>query len=316
MILEAVPKIRIPYVCEHDVDMLFLEELVATPGFLEWLLAHVALAEGAELLSAACSVSTSTGESDLEIVVRSAGKTIGVLIENKLDAILQPEQAHRYQQRAGYYVNKGSCDACVTLIIAPRKYFADDEDTKKFDFRICLENIRKWFDGPDIPKARKQYIQALLDKALEKGCVGWRLVPDRTVTEFWRKYWEIADRVAPELQMPKPPDRPSGSTFVYFKPHDLPSNIQLIHKWAPGYLDLQFAGMGDRTALLQGQYKKRLGKGMAISRAARSGVIRIRVPEIGMTMPFDAAEPLIRMALKSALRLLRWYRRVNRNSMR
>ena len=230
MITHNTPRIDISYICEHDIDVLFLEELVASHSFLRWFATQLKISGPVQLLSAAFSVSTSTGESDLELYVKAGNKAVGILVEDKLDAILQPRQADRYRERAENYIANGKCSECVTVIVAPHQYFADRNDTKGFDIRICMEDILRWFSNSRTGKRRKYYIIAFLKTAIEKGCMGWRLVPDQAVTEFWRQYWELAFSLAPQLQMPRPSDKPSGSTFVYFRPHDLPQNTQLVHK--------------------------------------------------------------------------------------
>ena len=315
MITNKTPRIDIPYICEHDIDVLFLEELVASHSFLRWFTTQLKISGPVQLLSAAFSVSTSTGESDLELYVKSGNKSVGILVEDKLDAILQPHQADRYRERAENYIANGKCSKCITVIVAPRKYFADRNDTKSFDIRICMEDILRWFSSSRTSKRRKHYIIAFLKTAIEKGCVGWKLVPDQAVTEFWRLYSELAFSLAPQLQMPRPSDKPSGSTFVYFRPHDLSQNTQLVHKLSYGFIDLQFGGMGDKTAELIRQYGKQLGPGMYIDRAGKSGVIRIRVHEVDVTRPFSASEQYLRNALQEACRLLEWFRCVREKGL-
>lgn len=69
--------------------------------------------------------------------------------------------------------------------------------------------------------------------------------------------------------------------------------------------------MGDKTAELMRRYGQQLEEGMHIDRAYKSGVIRIRIPEIDVTKPFSDSEVAIRKALQEATRLLEWYRRVS-----
>ena len=153
-----MPEIKIPYVCEHDIDLFLLEEFAASSSFLIWFTAQIGVAEPVQLLSVAYSVSTPTGESDLELFIKKGSIIIGILIENKLDANLQPRQAERYCERAEDYVEKGKCSECVTVILAPGNYFADTKETKGYKFRIDLEAMLQWFENSDEHKNRKETI--------------------------------------------------------------------------------------------------------------------------------------------------------------
>ena len=123
---------------ERDIDLLLLEEIVATAGFREWFLAQLGYGPVNRLVRAARSVNTSTGESDLELTLRDRGQVTRVLIENKIDAPLQPHQAGRYKDRAASYVSSGDCDAAVTVLVAPACYVAG---VTGFDHILTYETI-------------------------------------------------------------------------------------------------------------------------------------------------------------------------------
>jgi hypothetical protein len=159
---------------------------------------------------------------------------------------------------------------------------------------------------------RRESKIAILDSALEYGTVGWKLIPDEKVTEFWRLYWELADFLAPELRMPKPTVKPTTSFFIYFRPVSLPKNVSLIHKVCYGNVDLQFSGMANRLGELEQRYENLLESDMQIEPASKSAVIRIRVPEIDMMTDFSNSREGVRKALKAALRLLVWYKQVEK----
>jgi len=304
-----VPKVRIPHICEHDIDLLLLEEFVASPDFLSWFSEQVGIRETVELQLAACSVATPTGESDLELHVIVGTKWAGYLIENKLAAPLQERQAERYHERAESYISKGRCEGCITVIVGPRDYFGGKNKKLGFDYRIDLEDILAWFENHYKLENRKQYIVPLLRTAIDQGCMGWTLVPDPAVTAFWQEYWEMASKLAPELRLPKPSEKPATSNFIYFRPLGLPKNTCLVHKVNYGYIDLQFGSMGEKTAELKKKYGRRLETGMRIDQAGKSGVIRIQVPAVDVRKPFTASESSIRKALQEATRLMRWFKR-------
>ncbi|MCJ7588349.1 MAG: hypothetical protein MUQ00_10680 [Candidatus Aminicenantes bacterium] len=303
---------NIPWVTERDIDMLLLEEFSSSPDFLKWFLAQIEISGQTSLISTACTVVTSTGESDLEITVKCDDKIFKILIEDKIGAPLQPRQPDRYRDRAKAYLHEGKCSAVKTVLIAPSNYFKKTADRLGFDYVVGHESIREWFDKAKDMGNRRLCKIAILDSALKYGTIGWKLVPNEKVTEFWRLYWELADFLAPELKMPKPRDRPATSFFIYFKPVSLTKNVSLVHKVCYGNVDLQFSGMGNRIGELEQRFGNLLDNDMQIEPASKSAVIRIRVPEIDMMADFSNSKEAVRKALRTAVRLLDWYKRVEK----
>lgn len=165
-----------------------------------------------------------------------------VLLENKIDANLQPRQPERYRERAIRYVREGQCTACVTVLVAPQAYCGEKPQVLGFDHVIPYEDILEWFDRAEHLGRRRQTKIALLRRALARGSAGWKLVPDETVTEFWRRYWALARTLAPEPGMPRPEVKPAASNFIYFKPAGLANGVSLVHKLPYGNVDIQLAG--------------------------------------------------------------------------
>ena len=302
--------VEITGVCERDVDLLLLEEFVASEAFVSWFAAKIGLSAG-RLAGCARSVTSSTGESDLDLTLDVGDHIVKVLIENKVDAMFQPRQPERYRERAASYVRNGTCETAITVIIAPSAYFPDETETFGFDHRLTHEVILAWFEGSDDtlgPRAR--YKSALLTGAINRGGAGWQLIPDEAATDFWYRYWNEAKTIAADLRMPRPSAKPAGSGFIRIKPLGLPRGVQLLHKVRYGNVDLQFAGKGDRVAELEAQYGAQLPSDARIEQAAQSAVVRRTVPLIDMSAPFVECQEAVRSSLKAALELLAWYRRV------
>ena len=300
-------EIRIPYVIERDVDLLLLEELVASPRFQAWLLSRVGVEVTAHLVEAHHSVNTLNGESDLELTFQTSSGLIKILIENKVGAAFQPNQPERYQERARQYMASGEFQAVRTAITAPRNYFGDEDLTFGFDASVTYEDVLAWFEQTDTG-ARKTYKLAILRGAIERGRFGWKLIPHPGVSNFWRAYWDLCEQLAPQLLMPIPKaEIPADSHFIVFKPAGLPADVSLLHKVAFGHVDLQFSGMGDKLTEMERLYRSSLEPSMRIEKAVKSAVIRIRVEPLYMTTPFADAEPSIRKAIQAAEQLLGWY---------
>lgn len=300
--------IRVPDVCERDIDLLLLEEFVASPGFRAWFLAQIGGDRKASLAEACRSVKTMNGESDLELTFDGSAGLVKILIENKVDAAFQPNQPQRYAERAEGYRDQAIYREVLTVLIAPEVYFGDESTAFGFDAKVTYEEILGWYEQAQLG-ARKDYKLAMLRSAIDRGRLGWKLVPHRGVSEFWRAYWELCEEVAPILSMPAPKrEIPADSHFIRFRPAHLPANVSLYHKVSYGHVDLQFAGMGDRLAEMEQSYRPSLLPAMRIEKAAKSAVVRVRVPPVDMTKAsFSSVQDAARQGIEAAVLLLEWY---------
>ena len=137
--------IHVPDVCERDIDLLLLEEFVASENFRAWFLSQLGINEIVSLVDAARSVTTASGESDLEFTVKGLEGNIRVLVENKVDAAFQPRQAERYAERADDYLQNMDFAQVITVLVAPEVYFSDDDDDGGFNYQINYEQVLEWF---------------------------------------------------------------------------------------------------------------------------------------------------------------------------
>lgn len=293
-------------VTERDVDLLLVEEFMASPKFLSWFLCQLGLDAGGILSGISHSVNTANGESDVEVDIQYEGMLVKVLIENKIDAPLQPRQAERYADRAAQYVKDRTCLKAITVLAAPADYSGGNAETAGFDKRISYERFVEWFTNAEELGNRRIYKKALLTSAIERGSSGWTLVPNEKTTSFWQSYWSMAERFAKDLRMPRPTKKPATSSFIFFQPIGLDPNVRLIHKVPYGKVDLQFAGLGDQLETIENEYRTKLDHDMTIVKASKSGAIRIDVPELNIQDKLS--ESRARKGLEAALRLLRLYR--------
>jgi len=301
-------------VCERDIDLLLLEEFVASPDFVEWFARAAGLDWPGELrlVRAGRGVTQSMGESDLELVVAAAADFRAVLlVENKIDASFQPDQAARYHQRARDYVDRGAARACRTVLVAPHRYLGGQPADKGFDAWLSYEQIGRWLEDVDLHGRRRRFRRYLLAEAVTKATHGYQPEADAAVTAFWHDYWRLATVEAPGLGVPDPCGRPATSSFVYMHPGDLPPGVRLVHKLAHGRVDLQFAGLGRRLAELHRRYGPLLAEGLSIRRAGESAVIRRPVPPLNPGAPFAPQTAAARTGLHAASELLSWFREVS-----
>jgi hypothetical protein len=297
--------VQVRGITERDIDLLLLEQLVLDSSFRDGFLAEVGLASCGRLTAAARSVNTTTGESDLELTLVEGQRVTKVLVENKVDALLQPRQAERYAERAAAYRAAGDCDQVVTVLVAPESYAGA---AAGFDRTVTYESVRRLLGGEEADD-RARYKHFLLREAIERCASGWVLVPDEAATAFWLRYWELSKTVAPQLNMRRPEEKPATSNFIYFWPTALARGVALIHKVPYGDVDLQFEGKATRAASFESKHGGHLRPGMHIERANKSLVVRMQVPRIVLKAPFEQSEAAVRQALDAAAQLLKWYTR-------
>lgn len=304
-------RISIAGVSERDIDLLLLEEFQSSRAFRQWFAAQV-LGKArrlGELISAQRSVTHSAGEIDLEIVLSDeSGREVRILIENKVNAGFQPQQAERYRKRGESYVSRKAGAEYHTVIIAPSRYFGDTASTKGFDKRITYEAVLDWFTHAHELGARRAYKTTLLKSAIEKGTLGYQPEEDKPVTNFWRAYWRFARDHAPELEMKEPKQKPSRAGFIHFFPRSLPRGIEIHHKFKKGRVDMQVKGFGNRLNELHRSLHRHLRRNMTLKQAGKSGAIRVEVPALDPNRPFEEQLPQAQIGLRAAMDLLHWFR--------
>lgn len=303
--------IAISGVSERDIDLMLLEEFRASPSFRSWFVAQT-LGSGwkvRDCVHAERSVTHSTGESDLEIDLAVKGtQVIRFMIENKVNAGLQPQQAQRYLERGREYLKNGTCSAFHTIIVAPSRYFGESSISKGFEYRVTYEQILDWFRQATELGERRHYKIALLSSAIDKGTLGYQPEEDASVTTFWQEYWQLALARAPHLEMKKPDVKPSGSGFVLFShPRGFSRNANIVHKLKFGYVDLQLRGLGNQLNAARSNFRGVLEDGMSIEQAAKSAAIRIQVPKVRADHGISNQYEQVCAGIDTAERLRVWY---------
>ena len=296
----------IAYVNERDMDMLLAEEFSVSPDFAAWFLGQTKFSStGAHVTAVYVSKADSTGESDLEIVYEKAGgERIAVLIEDKIDAVLQPEQEARYRQRADAEKARGEFSDYEVILCSPQKYYdAHQDEVSTFDAFVSYEAITGFLKSLSDP--RSAYKASLVSTAIEKSTGGWVRVDDPETNEFWRAAYKIANDEFPELEM-REPRYTKGSSWICFRPKDMPATMRLELKCHLGNADLTFYNTAFPSFL---EKLPPLDAGMSPHQAGKSSVIRIKVEPFEVSAPDEAALAKVRGAFESSRRLINFYRR-------
>lgn len=299
--------ISISGVCERDMDLFLIEELVADCNLVAWLFKRCGLEEPfQETLHFTHSAVGSNGESDVEIQARvTDGRNVIVLVENKVAASFQPRQAERYRERAEDYCRNGKAHISVTLLFAPESYIGGDSHLHGFDVALSYEELHDWICRREEHGARSRYKEMLIRAAIEKSGRGSSIL-DGAVTSFQRYYRQVVCSLEPDLRMNERKGNPSGSTFIQFRSSGLLKGLSIVHKLDAGYVDLQFTKWGRREHELRALTTLYRDSDMTVDNATKSAAIRLRVSPLRVAQSPTEQLDAISEGIRAAGRLQRW----------
>ena len=278
--------IPVEAVQERDIDLLLLEEIISNAEFRKWLIELFGLEEEKIFEGAWHSLTQGgLGESDLAIIYKSETNKHLLLLENKINAGMQPDQAKRYKLRGENYKENGECNIFYTVLIAPEVYL---DKVVEFDFKLSYEQISDWFSSQG--GLRFNYKSQILQIAIEKQRRGYRSIPDEDATNFWTDYYNYASINHANLNMVKPPAKvPKGSDFVVFNPINIgvKGTGSFMHKLKAGNIDFQINSAAAKFEEMQLKLKGELLPNMEIVKAKKTLLIRLKMKSIDNTGSFQ-----------------------------
>ncbi len=281
-------KCKFSDVSERDMDLLFLEEFASSPEFLNIFLSKVGL-ENADIIEVEQSkVDMEYGESDMTLIVEKDGKKYGVLIENKIDAIAMPNQCGRYDERGKIGIKNNDYIKFFVFILAPSEYLSANDESKKYPHRVSYEECLEYFKSKT--DARSSFKAQHIEQAINKQKHGYQVVEHSNVTDFWDKYITYKEQNYPQLWLvSKRGPKGRYSSWPHF--NVAVDNMFIYHKAELGFVDLTISGMGDKISqlemLLPTVIGNLSGKGITLVKTGKSAALRIVVPVINFTEPFE-----------------------------
>ena len=294
-------------VAERDIDFLMLEELSCSEAFRSWF---ASLTFGTptygEPLGAWHSVSESNlGESDLMFLMATPdGERIAFLIENKINAPAQEQQAERYRLRGKKGVSDGHWEDFQTCIIAPRRYLTAVTDAQDYDCAIAYEQILAFFASRKSTDPRFAYRANIVQEAIEQNRRGHRSEVDPVMTQFVDDYWAAFHEEFAELKMQKPKPRARGHDWIVFTPTGFPDDMRIIHQLLSGKIKLYFDGMADELEQVSDKYAPYLPNQTRIEPAGKSASIVIQGPAADpFSMTFSEQAESMAECIQAARRL-------------
>jgi hypothetical protein len=314
---EFMPIFR--YASERDVDVLIVEELIASRSFVEAVLA-VAFKQVDRSKISSWDVKHSTSrlmsrrEIDIRLIAATMkGERICLLIENKLDESEQPGQAESYQAEAIELRTNQSFDLVATCLICPDSYAEKNSGfAQKFDFVLSYETLRSHFQGRLVNDraldeelvSRLAHRISLLDQAIEKQRRGYTQIVLPEKAGFNSKYVALLKSVAPLCrpgnQMLRGDGAPAESVSMLFDAlgtfREVPDSFRprrFSHEFGRGqehranYVAVTFAKWGGFLR----QFKSELEKDLASTPYELIGRVTSSRPSPGLVL-FERTNPV------------------------
>jgi len=289
---------------ERDVDLLLAEEFEVNEAFADAVIGHTRFAgRRLRVIETSVSLATPAGESDLVVVLAdSAGERVGLLIEDKIDAVFQPDQAKRYALRARDHQKEERFGEWQVLLLAPQAYLGRLRPEDGFPHTIAYESLakilRKQGDRRAIWRAE------FLEKAADRRATAWRPTPDAATDAFWDAVWSLASSRYPRLEMSRPRFS-KDNDWLELRPGTFkgrPRRPYIQVKGAQGAVDLTFE-RSDPAWLAQA-VAGLLDSDMKVTAAGKSAVVRLEMRPFRVAEGFEQAEAAVTDALGAAERLL------------
>ncbi|MCK1485578.1 hypothetical protein IVB25_23515 [Bradyrhizobium sp. 193] len=229
---------------------------------------------------------------------------LALLIENKITAAAQPQQADRYRKRGATGVSQGLWDRYLTVLVAPASYIAAGHG---YDNAVPLETIKEWIPTSD--QKRRAIKHAILDAAIAKRNATGIQIVDPVMTNFRRLYFEYVQdfnrRTGSDFLMSPPRPAWFDDTWFKFREPSMPLLAEFRHLSRTGNIGLDLKGvqlgsLGLLQPLLEdGMYLEPVG------RKKQNASIKKMVGAIRSFEDFEAEKDKVEAALVFAQRITR-----------
>jgi hypothetical protein len=175
---------------ERDVDMFMAEELRVNPEFGRWILGHFKVADRVVFPATSSNVSVVEDSSEADVVATFntlSGSRHRLFVENKIDAMLMPEQLERYVRRAEGEVRRGLIESYSVLFFTPSAYLQSriPEGVVQISFEAATAALRAQSLG-----LRSEYKASLLEKALPLRTPSARDAQVALTDPYIKNWWD------------------------------------------------------------------------------------------------------------------------------
>lgn len=322
---------------ERDIDLLLVEELYASPSFVGWLAVEGGIAGEVESSTVLHSKRRTRNRREIDIFVElclCGGRRAALLIENKLDATEQPDQAESYREELERIADE--FPTAKMLVVCPQAYRAEHPQfTGKFDGVITYESLAAYFGSGACTltgeaAARARFRRDLLDQAVNKHRRGYTPVPNGVVGDFNARYVallaEIAPAIKPGKSMLKPANPDESTSMIYDAANTLaalPPELRptrFAHELGRGqdhranYVAVTFGGWGAALARLKPVISRDLAAMNPVVSAKPPTKVRpnpgltiaVATPPVDNQQSFDAQRDRLSTGIERAAALREW----------
>ena len=297
-------KVYFSDVSEHDMDMLIMEELVSSDDFLRLFTDLVAIPDAYVLSAYSSKTDPFLGESDITIIVESHGEKIGLLIEDKIDAIAMPEQASRYSLRGEKGVAAGDYERFFVFIAAPERYLSGNEEAQKYPNKVKYETFLSYFEQFNDPRSVFKAQQII--QAIDKQKRGYQVEVDDAVTDFWMKYSLFQTAHYPETILLYNGEK-KGANARWPRFNTIINGLYMYHKTESGFVDLTFDGCADKISdieeLFSDTIEDYVRRGYTVQKTGKAAAIRLLVPVLDLHSRFEDQVEKVDACLKAVKEL-------------
>ena len=303
-------------VSERDMDMLFLEEFASSKSFLNLFTSAVGIEDANVISVEASKTEVNLGESDMTVIVESDRKRIGLLVEDKIDAVAMPDQYERYNLRGDKAVERGDYESYYVFIVAPEKYLSSNLEAAKYPHQISYESILNYFEG--IGDQRSAFKIQQINQAIDKQKTGYQPIEDVRVTNFWHEYSEYQKQHYPELY------------FVYsggikgtrsWWPHfnTVCRELYILHKSNFGFVDLSFDGCAEKLVeienLMEDTIDNYFDQGYTVQRTGKAAVVRLIVPVVDFHKTFEEEQERVQICFDAIKQMSEMVKMLDQNAV-
>ncbi|MBY3211488.1 PD-(D/E)XK nuclease family protein [Rhizobium laguerreae] len=289
-------------------DLLLCELLGTKPQFVSALAERLGFEETGEVSSIRRSVhDTSLGETDVEAILKTGKNTLGLLVENKVRAVLMPDQIGRYRRRGEDGLIRGLWDQYFVVVFSPESYrsYMSEKDAAAADGFLSYEWVRDWLQSEDaLLNAFKIH---MLAEAINDARVGYVKKLDTRMTSFHQSVYAIAHEEYPQLKMAWLEQAGFDSSIIHL-PHALPARgDSLVMKVKMGTVELRVETRDPIAA--ERALSATVPQGWRTTRAKGYAGVEIAVEVLDPTLDFHVNESLVRRYLGSLKELYDFYHR-------
>ena len=278
-------------VSERDMDLLFSETVSTDQDFCRFIVEQAGLTEtDFEINSVELSKEDSKlGESDITIILDASGEKVGLLIEDKIDAVAMPDQHERYIKRGELGIKQGDYSRFEVCVFCPKKYYNNNNEAKKYEHCITYEECKAFFDSKDdeLSFFRSQQISQAIQKAKKPPSTE----VNSEANAFLRRYIEYQRIHFPFLDLSTKEDR--NGWWTDYRTNL--GNVYINHKLREGYVDLTFPGANDKydNVLRIAEWARdHRFNNIKTVKTKKSAMIRMIVPSLDIKKGFDAIDKM------------------------